>query len=300
MQAYEVRHVLAPTDLSDSNLPALRLAGHFVDRLDAKLTVMYTDPVVYPIDFVGAAEPMFVSGSHEHHTELTDVLTKHVAAALADRPRDLIVTVGQPVPAILAAADEQRADLIVMGTHARHGWRRAILGSVSEGVVHGSRIPVLTVAARDTEPRPSVTRILCPVNMTDVAAESLRVAASLAIAFGAELHVMHVVEPDAGADAMLDQTDLKVWAEAVIEGGVAFHPLVVRGGSAERVLDAAEEMGADLLVIGAQHKVFRDATVVGATTDRLMRFASCPVLMVPRAIATTKEEAGSRGAKAYA
>lgn len=300
MQAYEVRHVLAPTDLSGSNLPALRLAGHFVDRLDAKLTVMYTDPVVYPIDFIGAAEPMFLAGSHEHHAELNDVLAKHIAPALGDRPRDLFITVGQPAPAILAAADEKRVDLIVMGTHARHGWRRAILGSVSEGVVHGSRVPVLTVAARESQPQPVITRILCPVNMSDVAAEALRVAASLAAAFGAELHLLHVLEPDAPTETTLDQAAVKEWADAVVEDSVPFHPLVVRGGPAERVLDAAEEMEADLLVIGAQHKVFRDATVVGATTDRLMRFASCPVLMVPRAVAHAAGEAGTREAKTYA
>lgn len=299
MQAYKVRHVLAPTDLSDSNLPALRLAAHFVDRLDAKLTVMYTDPVVYPIDFVGAAEPMFIASSHGHQVELDEALATHAAPALGDRPRDLFVTVGQPAPAILAAADEKGVDLIVMGTHARHGWRRAILGSVSQGVVHGSRVPVLTVAAREIQPQPSITRILCPVNRSEVAAEALRVAGSLAAAFGAELHLLQVIEPGT-TEATADHASLQSWADAIIEGSVSFHSLVVRGGSAERVLDTAEAMDADLLVIGAQHKVFRDATVVGATTDRLVRFASCPVLIVPRAVGATHEESGADVTKTYA
>jgi hypothetical protein len=37
-------------------------------------------------------------------------------------------------------------------------------------------------------------------------------------------------------------------------------------------------------VIGAQHKLFRDATVIGTTTERLIRFASCSVLVVPRQV----------------
>jgi hypothetical protein len=48
------------------------------------------------------------------------------------------------------------------------------------------------------------------------------------------------------------------------------------------VLDCAEDLGADLIVIGAQHKRFRDETIIGTTTERLVRFARVPVLTVPR------------------
>jgi nucleotide-binding universal stress UspA family protein len=46
-------------------------------------------------------------------------------------------------------AKEKNADLVIMGTHRLHGWRRALIGSTSEGVLHGSNCPVLTVIARD-------------------------------------------------------------------------------------------------------------------------------------------------------
>lgn len=42
------------------------------------------------------------------------------------RSYDVDVTIGQPVPSILAAARARNADLIIMGTHLRHGWRRAL------------------------------------------------------------------------------------------------------------------------------------------------------------------------------
>jgi hypothetical protein len=44
----------------------------------------------------------------------------------------------------------------------------------------------------------------------------------------------------------------------------------------------ADDIGSDFLVIGAQHKLFRDSTVIGTTTERLIRFSSCPVMVVPR------------------
>jgi nucleotide-binding universal stress UspA family protein len=295
MTAYEIHQILAPTDLSESNVPALRYAALFSDRLHAKLTVMYTDPVVYPIDFVGAAEPMFLASTPEHEGDLLEQLAKHVAPILADRPRDLHVTVGQPVPAVLHAAVEKHADLIVMGTHARHGWRRAILGSVSEGVVHGSSVPVLTVSARDhANGGAAVTKIVCPVNRTEVARQALRVAGSLALAFHAELHVIHVVEPDASDESALGEQQVREWLDADTSEHVGFSFVVVRGGPAERVLDTTDELRADLLVVGAQHRAFRDSTVVGVTTERLMRFAPSPVLMVPRPVAHSNQDEPAR------
>ena len=48
-------------------------------------------------------------------------------------------------PAILTAADDFHADLIVIGTHGRHGLKRFFLGSVAEAVIRQSRIPVLSI-----------------------------------------------------------------------------------------------------------------------------------------------------------
>ena len=59
--------------------------------------------------------------------------------------------------------------------------------------------------------------------------------------------------------------------------------MVATGQAAEQVLQMVDEIPADLLVIGAQHRMFRDSTVIGATTERVVRFARIPVLTVPRA-----------------
>ena len=277
--------VLAPTDLSDSNIPALHYARLFADRFSAQLTVMYTDPIVYPIDVAGPADGLYINTSPEHATQLRREVERHAASVMAGRPYDIDVTIGQPVPSILGAARERKADLIVMGTHLRHGWRRALLGSVSEGVLRGSDSPVLTVAMRDASVAPmpcAVSNIICPVNFTDVARQSLNVAAQLATAFGARLTIVHVLEADAVMNVKTDEEKVRHWVGPELQEVCAFRELVVRGGAAERVLDCADDIGSDLLVVGAQHKLFRDSTVIGTTTERLVRFASCPVLVVPR------------------
>jgi nucleotide-binding universal stress UspA family protein len=55
---------------------------------------------------------------------------------------------GVPAEAIVAQAQQIRADLVVVGTHGRKGLDRLILGSVAESVVRGAHCSVLTVKPR--------------------------------------------------------------------------------------------------------------------------------------------------------
>ncbi len=59
----------------------------------------------------------------------------------------IIVKSGNAAEEILKAADQVNADLIAMSTHGRSGWRRAAFGSITDKVLHGSRMPVLMVRA---------------------------------------------------------------------------------------------------------------------------------------------------------
>jgi len=301
MKPFVLTSILAPTDLSESSVGALRYARLFADRFAAKLTVLYTEPIVYPLDAAPSAA-VIMTPTPEQQAAVQVELDRQAAPILAGCPYTGVVTVGQPIPAILSAARDHRAELIVMGTHRRHGWRRALLGSVSEGVVHGADCAVLTVADRDRAGRPGafrITNVLCPVNFSDVARESLHVAERIAQAFGAHLTVVHVLETDDVTNVTTDEERVRQWVTPELQDATSYRELIVRGGPAERVLDCADDLDADLLVIGAQHKLFRDATVIGTTTERLLRFASCPVLIVPRAAVrrhAKKERADEVGA----
>lgn len=293
MNELGIHHVLAPTDLGESGVAALKYARLFADRAKAKLTALYCDPVIYPVDAVGPSAAMLFIPTPEQEEKMRVELRKHVDPWMEGRPYDAVVNIGAPVPIILRTCKELGTDLIVMGTHARHGWRRAILGSVSEGVLHGSNRPVLIVAAHKVpaaDRRVAITKIVCPINFTDVARESLRYAAHLADVFGAELNVVHVIEDPEHPDVAANAERLREWAGPDVGGVYAYRELVLRGGAAERVLDCVEDVGADLLVIGAQHRLFRDSSVIGTTSERLVRFANCPVIVVTRQLAGSEKQ----------
>ena len=277
MDTLNVRKVLAPTDLSDSDATPLRYAAMVSEHLGAALTVVYADPILYPGE-VFLAQP-------DDEQRMRQQIEQRLCEWVLGAPHDVVVIPGQPVASILHAAETEKADLIVMGTHARRGFHRALLGSVAEGVLHGSECPVVTVSQRL---RPAIdgpvrfSKVLCPINFSDNAYESLRWASRMASQFGTELVVVHVVEPDVRSREDADLRRVREWIEPELQDVASYRELVLHGGAAERVLDCAEDLAADLLVIGAQHKIFRDTTVIGTTTERLVRYASCPVMVVPR------------------
>lgn len=291
MKLFDVTNILVATDLSDSSVPALQCARAFADQFAAKVTVMYSDPVAYPVD-IALGGPVFV----RPEAEVRDQVTRYAAPVMEGRPYDIEVTAGPPIPAILRAAADLHADLVVVATHVHQVLTHTILGSVSEGVLHGSRCPVLTLAdrGRPVAPPHGVTKIVCPVNFSDVARDSVRAAARIAEVFGAQLVIVHVVEPDVLADAAADEGKVRLWIDPELQDSCSYRQLVLRGGPAERVLDCVEDLGADFLVIGAQYKFFRDVTVIGTTTERLIRFASCPVLVIPRQPVALRETAPQR------
>ena len=63
----------------------------------------------------------------------------------ASVPHRHLLLYGDPISQIVHAAEEQRVDMIVMGTHGRTGLTRLLMGSVAEAVVRRAACPVLIV-----------------------------------------------------------------------------------------------------------------------------------------------------------
>ncbi len=275
--------ILVPTDLSDFAALALRYAALLRDRADSALTLLYADETYLPVDLLEAPLGYYLENAPHSREKLQAKFSEYAKAQIGGKFETIVVQ-DSPSRAILNTARSLRADLILMGTHGRHGVRRAILGSVTENVLHEADTPVLTVTpslmgSRET----SIKRILCPVNFTYVAREALLQACRFAQLFGADLSVMYVVEGLPTDRVEQIEAAFRQWVDPQVRTQSRFTRMFVRDGDpAERVLAAAFEQNADLIVVGAQHKFFSDATVIGTTTQRITRFARCPVLTVVR------------------
>jgi nucleotide-binding universal stress UspA family protein len=130
-------HILVALDGSADSQTALRHAVTLARDQNAKLTLLTVVPHTATPVGPGVAPPPETAESHN----------AIIKAALAEIPKDIGITTrlehGEIAPTILKAVAAGNYDLIVMGSHGHSRVHRALLGSVSERVLHKAAVPVL-------------------------------------------------------------------------------------------------------------------------------------------------------------
>ncbi|MDQ2054138.1 universal stress protein [Halobellus sp. H-GB7] len=139
--------ILVPTDGSDGMARVAEHAIHLARLSEATLHVLHVvDTSAVPLDAHSQSvqegiEEAGRTSVAEIHDRATDVGIYAITA----------VQYGTPHQEILAYADENDVDLVVLGTHGRTGLPHVLLGSVAERVVQHSEVPVLTVRTSPAE-----------------------------------------------------------------------------------------------------------------------------------------------------
>jgi universal stress protein A len=136
--------LLVPTDFSEGATIAFDYACDLAAALGATLHLVTSLGASLP------ELPHVLSGTRIE-AERAEALVELEQLAASRRPlvnvSRTIVKDGDAREAILQAAEEVGADMIVMSTHGRKGIKRAIIGSVAEHVVRRASCPVLTIRA---------------------------------------------------------------------------------------------------------------------------------------------------------
>ncbi|MGI9429190.1 MAG: universal stress protein [Bythopirellula sp.] len=139
-----IKSILLPVDFSHSSDAALRFASSLAADSDAHLTIVHVgeDSAAYLAGYGGFAYTPDLSEkiAQENRVALENI--KPTVAGLSYGHRYLN---GNPAEEILAFAEQENVDMIVIGSHGRTGLSRLLLGSIAEAVVRGSKCPVLTV-----------------------------------------------------------------------------------------------------------------------------------------------------------
>ncbi|ULA59970.1 MAG: hypothetical protein LZF60_170109 [Nitrospira sp.] len=202
---------------------------------------------------------------------------------------------GVPEDAILQTADEIRAGLIVMGTHARSGLDRLKLGSVATAVLRRAHCPVFTIrAAAGGHPalhplRLNLSRILVATDFSPSSETALRRAAELARLLQAEVRLLHIAELPLRASSSAqaaNSTEARMerkFRQALSASGaddVVVEHLLLHGDPADSILAHAARTKTRLIVMGTQGRRGVERLLLGSVAEAVIRAAHCPVLVV--------------------
>jgi nucleotide-binding universal stress UspA family protein len=137
-------------------------------------------------------------------------------------------------------------------------------------------------------------KILCPVDHSECSYLALKYAISLALKDEAKLYLMHVIDTRLYDTEIykfspykLDEIDMNKIHEDLIkslpEGTMdvlEVETIVLKGIPFHEIINAATEIGADLIVIGTHGRTGLSHVVMGSVAEKVVRKASCPVLTV--------------------
>jgi nucleotide-binding universal stress UspA family protein len=240
---------------------------------------------------------------------LADLL-KHASAQLVDlkgraEGRGIAVTTrvatGIPSEEVISAAREEDSDLIVVGTRGKTGLAHILLGSTAERVIRGAPCPVLSVRTDSADledervlARPvRLERILVPVDFSDCSLDALEYAVVVAQQAKASLMLLHVLEPVSyGLDFTLSHVRTREhvregWTKRLKEltsshqhSHVAME-FQLRGGlPADSILDSAQTLPCDLIVMGTHGRRGISHALSGSVAEAVLRKSHCPVIAV--------------------
>lgn len=140
-----------------------------------------------------------------------------------------------------------------------------------------------------------IEKILVPVDFSPHSAKAVAVAVEFAKAFSAEIHLLHAYSLPVGVVGPYDyQIPANILgemresaarrvdeeAEKVSSQGVKATGMITEGVPTQAIVEAAEQIGADLIVMGTRGHTGLKHVVLGSVAERTIRHAPCPVLTV--------------------
>lgn len=287
--------VLAAVDFGDPSLEALSQARALAHELGATLAVCHVMPTMHELSLLFPTQSLSLDADLVAQAERTgEALKQHARDKLGLELDEVYVDRGSAYAEIVRRAEAIGASYIVIGTHGHRGLARAFLGSVAERVVEHAHCSVLIAR---TPTKRGVVLAATDLSTASVPVVSEGVAAARRL--GARLVVASAIEWDnplavsiAGMVGVLSplpppelQAQVRQNLHTALEGalaraGATGEAQVLEGPPAWAIVNAADELAAELVVVGAHGHTGLLRLPLGSVAGRVVRTASSSVLVV--------------------
>ncbi len=206
---------------------------------------------------------------------------------------------GRPAHQIVRLSEEMEAGLVVIGNQGLSAFRRFLMGSVSEMVMHYAQCPVYVVRGGAGEER-LPQRVLLATDGSTRSEAAAGVAAEFAEKLGSELYLVHVeVVPSVFAmpDVKTEDIDyddslpenieregrkrLENQTRQVEEAGGKVSKSYLRAGDPTReIVNLADDLDAGAIIVGSRSFGALERALLGSVPEGVVRHAHCPVMVV--------------------
>src|SRR5215471_11254018 len=285
-----ISKILCPVDFFPASGAAVNYAVGLAANYDARIHLLHVVAPLVPTAYEYAIDTTAIMDSIEKNAT-EEMKTLAARAKEAGVCADMELRIGDVYDQIKECIEAEKPELVVMGTHGRRGVERWFMGSTTEKLMRHSPVPIVTIGASGDRPlaAPRFRRILVTTDFSEGTPDALAHAFSVAQENESEvtlLHVIHDISVDMSGkyrDSLMDgvrkQLDEMVPAEARNWCDVVTR--VETGVPYRIILRTLEDEKIDLLVMNIHGKGMLDRALLGSTAERVVRAASCPVMLIP-------------------
>lgn len=290
--------ITVPLDGSPFSEQALPLAASIARHAGAELHAVQVHGGDIPVEFV-VGLPSFDWVDDQVRDQERQYLDRVAERLTANglRVRASLLE-GKPSEAIVDYITDEAIDLVVMSTHGRSLPSRAWLGSVADRLVRSAPAPLLLIRTAEDDaadqPIEQFRHILVPLDGSELAERVIEHAAALATLFGARCTLFAAVPPqfEVGAHVFYLDAQEREHASANAEEYLARIAeqlrasvpetdtrAVVHALPATAIVDAAAEVGADLIAMATHGRGGISRLVLGSTADKVLRSTETPLFL---------------------
>jgi nucleotide-binding universal stress UspA family protein len=191
-------------------------------------------------------------------------------------------------------ASRQHVDLVVVGTHRRHGLGRLRFGSVSRTVLHHATVPVAVIPPAEDQKRatiPKLDRVLVATDFSDLGNKAVSYGCAI-LRRGGTLKLIHIVEPTGAATAAKNKprptkgnpkqlARLRLLVPPDADKRIDIEEEIIESADpAEAIAEETERFRADAICIGSHGRSGLTKTFLGSVAQGVMARSKRPVLIV--------------------
>lgn len=266
---------------------AVNLAVAMARGRGASLDLVLVVPEVQQFGAAHAPKAGFENLLNEQARQWLD---EALALVPADVPAQAHIRSGDSdAQALIEAAEELGADVLVIGASRTGLFKRFTIGSVASALLHASTVPV-ALAPHGYYRQEALTRISCGLGTRAGAGKLLDFAIGMAANRAVPLRVVSLLALDGGdtgaADAAREYAEKTVAAAAPVSpSGVQLAAktdvVVAQGRSIEEAVDGLDWEDGEVMVIGSSRLAQGRSIFLGSTANRILRALPVPMLVVP-------------------
>jgi len=286
-EAWHMKHILIATDFSERSDRAIRRGTLLAKRLGAKVTLLHAIDDDQPKRIVQAERKAAGALLNDQARSLQDI------DGLAC---DVRIALGAAFEGITKSVEDIATDLLVMGPHRRQALKDIFVGTTAERTIRASRRPVLMANA---VPAKFYSHALVATDLSACSGDAVRSLLALGLQKMMSVSVVHVFDgPGARHLARAGMTEAQIGdyvadeaSRATDELGaflreVNLSPLrrlvkLDQTSIANAIYAAAEEVDADLIVVGTHGRSGITKRLLGSVAEEVLLRDSHDVLVVP-------------------